>query len=110
MPTGASASSARAAAAGLADRLESPPRDRRASALLLDGQLRGLAHREALCRRVLGRLARSLLQRHGHHKLGFARLGDYARERLGLSAREVQELARVADGLERLPGVAAGFD
>jgi hypothetical protein len=59
---------------------------------------------------VLGRLARSLLQRHGHHKLGFARLGDYARERLGVSAREVQDLARVADGLERLPGVAAAFD
>src|SRR2546425_5302034 len=84
--------------------------DRPACAQVLDGYLRRLARQDALCRRVLGQLAAAFLARRGHHKLGFARLGDYARERLGLSAREVQELARVADGLERLPGVAAGFD
>jgi hypothetical protein len=86
------------------------PRDRDDDARLLDTHLRRLARQEALCRRVLGRLARSLLQRHGHHKLGFARLGDYARERLGLSAREVQELARVADGLDGLPEIARAFE
>src|SRR5207302_1486631 len=38
-----------------------------------------------------------------------ARLGDYTRERLSLSAREVQELARVAERLETLPAIAAAF-
>src|SRR2546425_9886122 len=91
------------------DIFETKPQEHDGCALVLDGHLRRLARREALCRRVLGRLARSLLQRHGHPKLGFARLGDYTRERLGLSAREVQELARVADGLARLPAIARAF-
>src|SRR3989442_517482 len=85
------------------DIFETAPQEHDGCALVLDGHLRRLARREALCRQVVGRLARSLLQRHGHPKLGFARLGDYTRERLGLSAREVQELARAADGLVRGP-------
>jgi hypothetical protein len=83
--------------------------DRGEAARLLDGFLRRLAHREALCRRVLGRLAHAFLRRAGHHELGFARLGDYTRERLGVSAREVQDLARVAHRLERLPLTARAF-
>ena len=69
-----------------------------------------LTQRDAVCRRVLGRLARALLRWRAHHELGFARLGDYARERLGLSAREVQSLARVEDRLRRLPRIAAAFE
>ncbi len=83
--------------------------DRDLCALQLDGYLRRLARQEAVCRRVLGRLARSFLAGRYHHRLGFARLGDYTRERLSLSAREVQELARVAERLESLPAIAAAF-
>src|SRR2546425_12868425 len=81
--------------------------DRDLCALQLDGYLRRLARQEAVCRRVLGRLARSFLAGRSHHRLGFARLGDYTRERLSLSAREVQELARVAERLESPPALAA---
>jgi hypothetical protein len=84
--------------------------DRDGAARVLDGWLRRLARQESLCRRVLGRLAHAFLRRRGHHDLGFARLGDYTRERLGLSAREVQELARVAHRLERLPYTAMAFE
>ena len=62
---------------------------RGASARLLDGYLRRLARQEARGRRVLGTLARHFLRWRGQHALGFARLGDFARERLGLSAREL---------------------
>jgi hypothetical protein len=75
----------------------------------LDAHLLRLARQEALCRRVLGLVARAFLARRCHQRLGFARVGDYTRERLGLSAREVQELARVADRLERLPLLAEAF-
>ena len=62
-------------------------------AQVLDGYLRRLARQDTACRRILGRLADAFLFRDGHHKLGFAKLGDYARERLGISGRELQELA-----------------
>jgi hypothetical protein len=80
------------------------------AALVLDGYLRRLASQNARCRAVLGRLARRFLLRSGHHELGFARLGDYGREQLGLSARELQSVAAVSTGLERLPGVRAAFE
>src|SRR5881409_2889114 len=83
--------------------------DRDLCALQLDGYLRRLARQEAVCRRVLGRLARTFLAGRSHHRLGFARLSDYTRERLSLSAREVQELARVTERLETLPAIAAAF-
>jgi len=79
------------------------------SALVLDGYLRRLACQNARCRGVLGRLARKFLARRGHHELGFARLGDYARERLGLSARELQSLAAVSAGLDGLPSIRGAF-
>ena len=79
-------------------------------ATLLDGWLRRLARQEARARRVLGRLARGFLRRRHHHDLGFARLRDYTRERLGLSARELQALAHVVEGLARLPAIGDAFD
>src|SRR3989454_2679712 len=79
------------------------------AALALDGYLRRLARQEAQCRLVLGRLAHRFLKRAGQHTLGFARLGDYARERLGLSAREVQSLAAVAERAASLPATQAAF-
>src|SRR3989449_10418417 len=93
----------------LADTVDRRHVDRDLRALQLDGFLRRLARQEAVCRRVLGRLARTFLAGRYHHRLGFARLGDYTRERLSLSAREVQELARVAERLESLPAIAAAF-
>src|SRR5438034_919098 len=83
--------------------------DRDLRARQLDGYLRRLARQEAVCRRVLGRLARTFLAGRYHNRLGFARLGDWTRERLGLSARQVQDLARVAERLESLPAIAAAF-
>src|SRR5206468_4129308 len=79
------------------------------AALVLDAWLRRLAAQEAQCRTVLGILAHRFFARRGHHDLGFARLGDFARERLGLSARELQSLATVSTRLERLPQLRAAF-
>src|SRR5439155_26570497 len=69
-----------------------------------------LARQVPACRTVLGRPADAFLWRDGHHKLGFAKLGDYARERLGISGRELQELAHVARRLAELAAIAAAFD
>src|SRR5437870_2279936 len=97
------------------EHLEPPPGDelrylvRDECALLLDGYLRRLARQEALGRDVLGSLARAFLGQRGQHALGFARVRDYARERLGLSARELQSLAHVSARLAELPEVAAAF-
>src|SRR6266478_2699648 len=73
----------------LADTVDRRTVDRDLCALQLDGYLRRLARQEAVCRRVLGRLARTFLAGRYHHRLGFARLGDYTRERLSLSARDL---------------------
>src|SRR2546430_5125722 len=78
-------------------------------ALMLDGYLRRLVRQEARARRVLGTLARAFLRRRHHHDLGFARLRDYTRERLGLSARELQTLAHVVEGMARLPAIGNAF-
>ncbi len=79
-------------------------------ALVLDRYLRRLARQEALCRSVLGRIGAAFLRRRSHHRLGFARLGDYTRERLGISGRELQTLAYVVASMERLPKIRAAFD
>jgi len=79
-------------------------------ALLLDRYLRILALQEAPCRRVLGRLAAAFVHTKGHRRLAFSRLGDYTRERLGMSARELQTVAQVAAKLEALPALARAFE
>src|ERR1043165_4357326 len=73
------------------------------AALVIDGYLRRLSSQEAQCRLVLGRLAHVFLRRRAHHALGFARLDDYARERLGWSGRTLESTATVAQRLARLP-------
>src|SRR2546422_9372650 len=83
--------------------------DRDLCAGLLDRLLRRLARQEALCRRVLGHLARHFLAKRAHQRLAFVRLDDYARERLGLSGRELQDLGRVAERLTVLPTIARAF-
>src|SRR5437879_12129913 len=97
----------------LADTVDRRYVDRDLCALQLDGYLRRLARQEAVCRRVLGRLARTFLAGRSHHRLGFARLGHYTRDRLPLSARPVQELAPGAARLHRLaasPPASAAAD
>jgi hypothetical protein len=79
------------------------------AALVLDGWLRRLAAHEAQGRLVLGILAQRFLARRGHHELGFSRLGDYSRERLGLSARELQSLATVSARLKPLAQLRDAF-
>jgi hypothetical protein len=56
-------------------------------------------------RRVLAALAERLVATEAPARLGYARLRDYARERTGLSARQLQELARVDRALAGLPGL-----
>jgi len=50
-------------------------------------------------------LAERLVATRAYERLCYARVGDYARERLGRSARQLQDLARVHRALEALPAV-----
>ena len=69
----------------------------------LEDRLVELARRGGPTRRVLAALAGRLVEMAGFERLGYARLSDYARERLGLSARTLQDLARVDAKLAGLP-------
>jgi hypothetical protein len=68
-----------------------------------ESQLSTLAASVGPLRRVLAAIASQLLATKAHERLCFARLGDYARERVGLSARQLQDLARVHGALAGLP-------
>ena len=57
----------------------------------------------------MGRLLRSLRDHQLYLRLGFARLGDYVAERLGLSLRTAQELIRVEEALARLPQTSRSY-
>ena len=77
---------------------------------LVDSYLRRLSRREALARLTLGRIADAFQRRDGHNRLGFTRVAEYTRERLGLCASQFYELSRVARELEALPFVAGAFE
>ena len=64
---------------------------------------------QAPLRRALARIAGRLVATRGWERLGLARPADYARERLGLAARQLQELARVDARFEELPLIEAAF-
>ena len=83
--------------------------DRGAFARQLDETLRALCLSEATAYRALGAVAGELLRRRGHRRLGFVRVGDFARERLGISGRELETLACVAGRLAGLPRMDAAF-
>jgi hypothetical protein len=83
--------------------------DRGPFARQLDATLRALCLSEATAYRALGAVARELLRRRGHRRLGFVRVGDYARERLGISGRELETMACVARRLAGLPRIDAAF-
>src|SRR2546430_6808518 len=93
----------------LADTVDRRTVDRDLCALQLDGYLRRLARQEAVCRRVLGRLARTFLAGRYHHRLGFARLGDYTPEPLSLSPPQVPGPPRRARRLPTPPAIPSPF-
>ena len=76
----------------------------------LDIELRVACRSEAAARHEFGIVARELLRGHAYRRLGFVRLSDYARERLGVSARTLHAAAWVATRLDTLPLVASAFD
>jgi hypothetical protein len=75
----------------------------------LEQQLVTQGRRTSELRFVRGRLAAQMLATQGWRRLGFARLGDYTRERFGVAGRTLEEDARVARALERLPGITSAF-
>jgi hypothetical protein len=109
---GAHARSRDAGTRGLADdeRARTLLTERARSAHGIDTELRVACRTEAASRLELGMVARELLRRRAYRRLGFVRLADYARERLGLSARTLQAAAWVATRLDALPHVATAFD
>jgi len=94
----------------IAAREREPRGERGRAAVFLDICLARLATQEARCRRALGELAALFCKRRSYQKLGFVRLSDWSRERLGLSASEIEAAGRVARGLRRLPRLAQAFE
>jgi hypothetical protein len=58
---------------------------------------------------VLAALAARFISIRGWERLGFARLQDYARERLGIAARTVQDLAHTEAALSQHPLLASAL-
>ena len=58
---------------------------------------------------ALASIAERFIDTQAHHALCFARLSDYARECPGLSARQLQELARVKRACSELPPLEAAL-
>jgi hypothetical protein len=77
--------------------------------LELDAQLAAYVRARGPLRRALAAVAGRLVAARGWERLGFARLRDYAVERVGLSARSVQDLACVDARLAELPRLEAAL-
>jgi hypothetical protein len=75
----------------------------------MDRELLHLARDDGAARLVLGRLANRFRQMCGWERLCFARLDDYAAERIGWSGRQLEQLALVARRLACLPRTEAAF-
>ena len=67
------------------------------------------ARSEAPLRCALAAIARRLLETKAWEPLGFARIGDYARERAGVSGRQLYELARMDRVLREMPALRHAF-
>ena len=74
-----------------------------------DAQLVALLRSQAPLRRALAAIAGRLFAARAWERLGFARSADYAAERAGLSARQLQELAHVDAALAALPQIDAAL-
>jgi hypothetical protein len=81
--------------------------------LALDRRLATLGRARGPLRAVLARIACHLVAIRGWERIGYARLSDYAGERLGLSARWVRSLALVGEAFHAFPrleeSLAAGM-
>jgi hypothetical protein len=75
----------------------------------VEARLAELARSGAPLRRVLAALVGRLVAACAWDRLGYVRPRDYAVERLGLSARQVQDLAHVDRELRRLSRIDAAF-
>jgi hypothetical protein len=75
----------------------------------VEQRLKELARSGGAVRRAIAALAGQLVAGKGFERLGYARLSEYARERLGVSARSVQEWARVDRQLAALPRLEAAL-
>jgi hypothetical protein len=93
----------------IAGRARRPVRRAREPSLSLEARTTALARAGAPLRRALARIAARLVEARAWERLGFARLADYAGERAGMSARQIQELASVDRALARLPAIEAAF-
>ena len=85
-------------------------RERARFAAKLDLEVRLACRSEAAIRRELGEAARTFVRRRAYRRLGFVRLSDYARERLGVSARLLESAAWLATRLDALPAVSRAYD
>ena len=74
-----------------------------------DAQLVALLRSQAPLRRALAAIAGRLVATRAWERLGFARSADYAAERAGCSARQLQELAHVDAALAALPQIDAAL-
>ncbi len=90
------------------DRLLQSERARFAASL--DSELRLACRSEAAARRELGEAARAFVRRRAYRRIGFVRLSDYTRERLGVAARTLQSAAWLATRLDALPAVSRAYD
>ncbi len=75
----------------------------------LDAELVRCACALAPVRWALAKMARRLIATRAWERLGYARLRDYAVERLGLSARSLHDLAHVDHALTTLPRIERAF-
>jgi hypothetical protein len=73
--------------------------------IALDRRVAALCRERGPLRAVLARLAAHLIALRAWERIGYARLSDYAVERLGLSARWVQSLAEVGVAFWLSPGL-----
>jgi len=78
--------------------------------IVLDRELVALAGAEARCRLVRARIAARLLATRAWRALGFVRLGDFARERLGVSPRSLEDDAHTVNALEALPVLRSALE
>ena len=72
-------------------------------------ELKALAGSQGPLRRALAALAGRFVAQRAWERLGFVRLRDYARERLGLSERQLQDLAAVDAALRDLPALESAL-
>lgn len=80
--------------------------DRPAAAELLDGFACDLVKHDVAFDGILCQIAARMLDRKAHHALSFSSVGDYARERLGMSARTLQQMAQIGRALRRYPALS----